>query len=1207
MEIPTIGDLVEKIPEIGFGKNISRPVVADDNYELSSKSPSIIPRGGNTLVLNPECLREFPNLSPRIGMLNARRGDTFWCILNNRIRANRICLFPHPVRQERTTEVPNVCNFDTLLADFYGSAFIRAMDYYYEKKIQETGEIPRRVRLSMGDLDQEMICSLFQNHLNERLTRFVMNACRIQGLIGSIEKTLQSESFSHVQEINGTQKFLRSLKQLYSDENIWNVYNKGNAWDQNDLKRFLSQFKGHAKTYRHHLAQEVCPEHIVYAKQVTEEILRNRGYETNNSLWYIGHGHEGAVFSDGKNAYKYFFAGLANFQEGRLDIIRQKILGNPSLYHLSDLTDILEDNGDLVFVMSYEGGGEYKGGYLKEILAILTECRENGIAFTNFHPMNLVVSDDTLRLVDLGGSIVPYNENEFIQMCRRAYLTYRWHFRTDLSEIMSQALFDTDLPELFGFDNFLEATKKKIKNDLVNERIVQLVSEGQPSGILDYGCGRGSIAEALADRGFAVVAYDPDDSVLLKNHTQSVKAHYINSEELANLKLGEQKFNKVICSLVLCTIGDREEIEEVLKNIRSLVSDDGEVIIALCNPFSSFVPESETHIKLDIPDDARYQRQFMYHKKMQETGKIRKEFHRPFSWYKHLFHQQAFDISEIEEVKTTDIQTLCPSSDFIILKLKPLVIPASNRVSLLIRAGSMEWQTIDFQIRHIVSQLEGPQKFLEKIVLTDNYSGPFNREYSQANLTEFNSKLNQLVTEGIMDQVIVAPSDPKTIEDTYRKWFDSSSENPRSQNGQPTFMALFGFDHCRGDYILQLDSDCVIARMDREHDYMEDMIEIFQSDQSAMTVSFNIAKPENEPYTKDSLGKKWRTEVRCSMMCRDRIMSALPLPNSVDESGVLQQSWHRALDNKLAQSMWESYRGGDHRTFFIHVPNSLKSNNSFWYTVLKQIERKKMPEIQNYSVDLMGTMKDWVGPLRDEFIFIIRGKDVPISKLRRCIDSVSQQKDSGFGIVFIDAGSSNAVPEYISEVIVPAWGEKASAFFNFIPMTSLENNAIAIRDICSNPESIIITLDMDDALIGSDVIKFLRDYYRQGADLTVGSMIRTDKWSNYPVTFTEPRKARGGNVWQHLRSFRKYLFDAIPESYFKIDDSWIPFAEDWAFMVPMVEMAKNPVYIRKKLYFYEPFGNKDTASQARRENIIGRIIEKNPLDERSCIVRGGNA
>jgi GT2 family glycosyltransferase/SAM-dependent methyltransferase len=1214
LELPVLPikgmDIIREIPAIGYGRSLTRPVTAPHHarYRDSfSGSRSIIPRGGNTLVLNPGSLREFPNISPRIGRLNARRGDTFWCILNNRVRASKVGIFPLAVRQERTAEAAGAMNFDSLLADFYGSAYVRAMDEYYERKIGETGSTPRRIRLSMEEEDLDRVCASFNSHLAGRLTQFVMNAYRIQGLVGSMEVVLQSDSFAQVQGTENTLTFLKSLKELYSNENIGRMYYEGRNWDERDLRQFLMQFKKYVKTYRSGLSKDVLPVQVDRARIITERILQKNNGKNPVTLSYIGHGHEGAVFTDGMNAYKYFYAGRANFQDGRLDVIRNKVLNNPALCHICRLKEIIEDEGELIFVLSYEKGVEYSGGYLQDILTVLAECRDAGIAFTNFHPRNFVVSDGMLKLVDIGDSIVPYNDSEFLQMCRRAYLMYRWHFRADISDVMSNALFDADLPELCGFEYFYESTKTKTKNYLVNERIVRLVSESNPSSIFDYGCGRGSIAEALAEKEFPVTGYDLDRTVLARNRKETVKAHYIDSKELALLKDKGTKFDRVICSLVLCTISNDSEATEVLQDIRSLVSHDGEAIIALCNPFSSFVKESETHVKLDIPDDSHYHEPFAYQKKMRETGKIRTEFHWPFSWYKHQIHRQGFEIETIEEVMTTDIPNLCPSSDFLILTMKPLKIPRDEKVSLLIRAGAMEWESIDFQVRHIVNQLEGPQRFFEKVVITDTFTGPFSREYAPADGAELKTRLGRLAAEGVIDRYVIAPEDPAIIEETYQKWFDITCTNPRCENGQPTFMSLFGLDQCHGDYILQMDSDCLIGRKDRDHDYLGEMIDVLQSNPKAVTVSFNIAKKGNEPYTPDLAGETWRTEVRCSLIAKARLAEALPLPNGVTRDGTLQHPWHRALDARLVQSSWQSYRGGDCRTFFIHVPNDKKSDINFWYNVVRSVERNHVPEMQTNSVNLIGRLADWIAPIDTEYIFIIRGKDVPVSKMRRCMDSVTRQQDRCFGIVFIDAGSCNPIPEYISEILVPALGEGARVFFNWDPLTSTENNLIAIREICSNPESVIITLDADDALIGADVIDQLKKAYNEEADLTVGSMIRTDKWCDYKATFADPRRARGGNVWQHLRSFRKFLFDSIPESYLKIGDTWIPYAEDWAFMIPMVEMAHYPVFIDKKLYFYEPTGKKDSHTRSMRESLIGQIMRKVPLGKSDGVMNRGGA
>lgn len=1191
------GQLLRRVPDIGSGINLFRPVVAREQETAGSMDVPrpLPPRGGNTMVLNPGCLRMFPNLSPRIGAANARRGDTFWCILNDRVKGHAVAPFPVAVRQERTAEAAVKFNLDTLRADMYGNAFVRAMDAYYLRKIEETGRIPRRVRLAIDDEEIEDIVQSFRAALEQRLVRFVENGYRILGLCSAIVAVLHSPSFAHRDEAETALRFFRELKETYSPEEIRQFYERTRLFPEDDLKAFLRGLPDTIRSYRCSLPPDVLPEAVDRARRIVSSILEKRTGMPAPELRYLGHGHEGAVFTDGNRAFKYFYAGKANFQEGKLEFIRERILDNPALRHVCRLFEIVEDAGELIFVMEYAAGSAYKGGHLGDIFTLLDECRRAEIAFTNFHPKNLIVTDDGLKLIDLGDSFVPCNEREFLQMCRRAYLTYRWHFRDDLSEIMSRALFDPDIPELTGFEYFYEATRDKRKSTLLNEKLTAMTAEGGPCRVLDFGCGRGAIAESLAEKGFDVTGYDIDGSVLERNRARGQAARYIGRDGLASLKGAGEKFAKVLCSLVLCTIEDDDEVRDVVSDMRALIDDDGEAIVAFCNPFSTFVEESETHGKTDLPDENRYHDTFVFRKRMKETGKIRTEIHRPFSFYKQLFHRCGFDIVQIEEVRSTDLQRLCPSSDFLICRLRPLKVPDVKGVSLLIRAGAMEWQTIDFQVRHIVHQLQGPQSFVEKVVVTDNYDGPFSRQYTEANTEQLREKLDALVREGIIDRVIVAPTDPAVIEATYRKWFGIGSRPPRCENGQPTFMALYGIEECRGDYILQLDSDCLICRLDRDHDYLGDMIDVFERDPDALTVSFNIAHEDDRPYTSHTSGAKWRAEVRCSLVDRRRLAQALPLPNETNRDGVLRLPWHRAMDLRMQNGRWQSYRGGDRRTFFIHVPNERKAGANEWYTIMHAVERGRIPPAQYDRVDLTGTLRDWTGSIGQEFVFIVRGRNVPIPKLRRCVDSLARQRSRNYGVVFVDAGSSNGMAEYIREIILREWNGNVAYFGNCIPLTPLENHDIAIRKICSNPESVIITLDADDALIGEDIIERLDAIYRSGADLSVGSMLRTDKCVQYPVTFSHLRHARGGNVWQHLRSFKKYLYDALPGNYLKIDGEWIPFAEDWAFMLPMVEMARKPVHITEPLYFYEPTGSKDERTQMMREDLIHEIVNKPSL------------
>jgi hypothetical protein len=171
---------------------------------------------------------------------------------------------------------------------------------------------------------------------------------------------------------------------------------------------------------------------------------------------------------------------------------------------------------------------------------------------------------------------------------------------------------------------------------------------------------------------------------------------------------------------------------------------------------------------------------------------------------------------------------------------------------------------------------------------------------------------------------------------------------------------------------------------------------------------------------------------------------------------------------------------------------------------------------------------------------------------------------------------------------------RATVYRNWSSVSIAENQVNAIREFVAREKSVVAFLDADDALLGQHAVERLRDAYRQGADLTVGSMLRTDRALDYPVTFDNPRAHRGGNVWQHLRSFRRELFDRILDEDLKVDGQWIPYAEDWAMMLPLVEVASHPIWIREQIYLYDPSPVPRPYSREEREQMIARICQKAP-------------
>jgi broad specificity phosphatase PhoE len=200
-------------------------------------------------------------------------------------------------------------------------------------------------------------------------------------------------------------------------------------------------------------------------------------------------------------------------------------------------------------------------------------------------------------------------------------------------------------------------------------------------------------------------------------------------------------------------------------------------------------------------------------------------------------------------------------------------------------------------------------------------------------------------------------------------------------------------------------------------------------------------------------------------------------------------------------------------------------------------------------------------------------------------------KVDSWGAVVVDDASEPLTTEYL-KLFTDRYPGRFTLMQPRQRRGQLANMTAAIRRVCVDPESVIITLDIDDALIGSDVIGRVRAEYDDGADATVGAMLRTDKHKHYEVNLDDPRGHRGGNVWQHLRTFKKKLFDAIPDNELRIGGKYVDIAVDWAFMLPIVESASSPRWIREPLYLYETSGLGKTDTRPARDAQIAEISRR---------------
>ncbi len=565
----------------------------------------------------------------------------------------------------------------------------------------------------------------------------------------------------------------------------------------------------------------------------------------------------------------------------------------------------------------------------------------------------------------------------------------------------------------------------------------------------------------------------------------------------------------------------------------------------------------------------------------------------------------------IKDVKVDDI--ILDKNNY--FKPKQLLIKLDKtnildyKVSLAIKTCVQEADTIYEQVLHIVKQLSFPDSFYEIVIIVDTKEQNFLREYnSNGKLTLLIEEIKKLKKERIIDRYILLPQD--RIKEVNKRWFNLETEETHTIINAPVTSHLYGFEQLKGDYILQMDSDVMIGRYDYNHSFLTDMIKEMESKKNVISVGFNI------PHQKDSAYNEYTgffkggyvPEVRMGLFHKKRFLDQRPLPNKLID-GKLELTWFRSLHKKQEQTNYVSLRGGDPASFYIHPQNYRKTEKDVWFTILDRVENAILPKNQMEEFDLKGSYYDWTIEKRNEkVVLIVLMKNINYGRFLRMWTSVLSQTFTDWGMIIIDDVSTNGV-DYFVDYIVKNHSNKVTYIKNRFRQYSAKNTYKAIHYFIDNPQSIIITLDGDDALIGKNALQIIVDKYDyNNADVVIGKMYRTDKLQahyKYKPYFLEPRKY-GGNVWQHLRSFKKYLYDSLSTYDFKFNlgnghREWIKNCGDYAMMVPICEMASNPVIIHQFNYYFNKTTKITKKIRKSKDDIIEKILAR-PRKTKSDII-----
>jgi len=511
-------------------------------------------------------------------------------------------------------------------------------------------------------------------------------------------------------------------------------------------------------------------------------------------------------------------------------------------------------------------------------------------------------------------------------------------------------------------------------------------------------------------------------------------------------------------------------------------------------------------------------------------------------------------------------------------------------VTLLVKACAMDARDFRSQAIHIIDQLSQPREFAERVLLIDPYPGPFLRQHARGDLDLVHREAVGMLDQGVIDRVIIGPTEPEDIVEINQRWFGVEAHHTHSIDGVPVTPQVWAFDQVRTRYVLQADLDVLIGRRELDHDFLTEMVAACAPD-DVVGVAFSIPH-ETGRRAYDAPTGGFKPEVRLGLLDLERLRALLPLPATVTD-GRLATTWYRALHVVQRARGLRTVRGGDSATFYLHPPNARKHDAAELGRVRDLVGQGRVPPDQLGRWDLESPGSAWVYPRRTERVVVLAlGCNTPAAKVERFSAGLAIQVDQSFGVVVVDDASTEGAPSRFQRML--GWlGDRLTLVRNPIRRGRVANYRFAVGGLCTDSEALIIVVDLDDALAHPEAVSEVATLGGSGHDVVLAAPFRPDFPTRiYTPEFARVRESCGGDVWIHLRAFRKRLFDDLPEAMFQLDGHTIESQIDYASMIPIVERARAPVYLPRYRYWHERTTVLDAAGERDRDRTILRLLAK---------------
>jgi glycosyltransferase involved in cell wall biosynthesis len=188
--------------------------------------------------------------------------------------------------------------------------------------------------------------------------------------------------------------------------------------------------------------------------------------------------------------------------------------------------------------------------------------------------------------------------------------------------------------------------------------------------------------------------------------------------------------------------------------------------------------------------------------------------------------------------------------------------------------------------------------------------------------------------------------------------------------------------------------------------------------------------------------------------------------------------------------------------------------------------------------------------------------------IKNCIRTLKSQTDKDFEVYLIDDMSTDNTVEVIKKLIGD--DSRFKLIVNQEKKFKLKNLNELITQF--DDEDIVIEIDGDDFLLSSDIVSDIRNMYSDDQVwLTNGSFMYSNGDSGFSSKCNPETVRKDAFRFSHLRTWKTFLWKAIPDSYLRDDDgSYFKSAADVAYTFSLLELAgdKNYRFLPKLYYVY---------------------------------------